>query len=270
MIGYSLSVHQKELAADPDPYRVESVDRAMRLLGVLLDDRDAISVSGAAALLRVAPSTAHRLLTTMARRGFVHQRADRRYGLGRRLYGVSPQTRHIAPLRQLLRPYLHTLFEAVGETSHLMALVATDMQFVDGIESSQNLRVGLRIGARIPAYCTSGGKATLAELGDEIVAGLYRDGLQSWPGATVATLDELRAELSHVRSQRFGLNREENEAGVVAIGATLGAVHGYPPAAFAVAIPSIRVTPEHEQRTAEALRLVCAGARRLLARAGAA
>src|SRR5271170_7467241 len=56
-------------------YLIESVDKALRLLH-LFAETDRIRVSDAAALLGVAPSTAHRILAMLQYHGFAAQ--DRR------------------------------------------------------------------------------------------------------------------------------------------------------------------------------------------------
>ena len=60
---------------------VESVDRALVLLTALRDG-EVLSVTDAAARLGVAPSTAHRLLTSLVHRDFAFQDRDRRYRRG--------------------------------------------------------------------------------------------------------------------------------------------------------------------------------------------
>lgn len=250
-----------------DPYRVEAVDRAMRLLEALLD-RGELTVTEAARMLDVAPSTAHRLLTTMAHRGFVDRGPRRRYLAGPRLVGERVVSASIPSLRRALRPALQGLYDTVGETVHLAILVGAEMQFVDGIEGVQALRIGLRIGARIPAYCTSGGKAVLADLEDATVTRIHAGGLLPWPGARTADLDGLRAELARVRRQRFGINREESEPGVVAFGAAVGAWAGRPLAALSVVFPEARCRTHDEAATFDALRAACDAAERALGGVG--
>jgi DNA-binding IclR family transcriptional regulator len=211
----------------------------MRLLA-LLAERSHLTVTQAATELGVAPSTAHRLLTTMAGRGFVTQGTQRRYHPGAALLAASSAARGTASIVTRLRPVLQALYNDVGETVHLQILAGADAAFVDGIESAQMLRVGLRTGMRIPAYCTSGGKALLAALPEAAVAALHSGGLPPWPYQRLRTLDELATELAAVRARGYGANRDESEIGVVALGTAVGAVPGDPVAAITIALPSPR------------------------------
>jgi DNA-binding IclR family transcriptional regulator len=83
--------------------------------------------------------------------------------------------------------------------------VGADALFADGIEGGGALRVALRTGARIPPYCTSGGKAMLAALPDAAVLALHSGGLRPWPYQRLRTLDDLTARgpvWSHIRNLR--------------------------------------------------------------------
>jgi len=218
----------------PDPYRIEAVDRALQLLS-LLRDRGRLSVTEAAHELGVVPSTAHRLLSTLGRRGWAVQGDKRLYEAGPELVVPPPRAAGIPEVVRRLRPYLAALYEELDETVHLMVLSGADARFVDGIESERTLRVGLRVGTRMPAYATAGGRAMLAELPADAVTDLHPGGLRPWPGAHAMTLEELAAQLERVRAQRFCLNQDESEPGVVALGASLGTSAGEPRAALTVA-----------------------------------
>lgn len=244
-----------------DPYRIETVDRALTLL-TLLAERRRLTVTEAARELDVAASSAHRLLSTLCHRGFAVRGDKRKYGPGpelARLAGAGGAP----PLADRVRPYLERLYEQVGETVHLMVRSGTDVRFVDGIESRQPLRVGLRTGARMPAYCTSGGKAMLAELDPAELTALHADGLTPWPGEKIHDVAALHKQLDGVRQQHFGINRDESEPGVTAIGASIGHVGGQH-AALVVAVPTARFAAADLAGTATVLRQVCGDVRETL------
>src|SRR6202035_5818038 len=70
-------------------YPIESVDNALKLL-LLLGERPEIRLSEATRHLRVAPSTAHRLLASLAYPGFVRQDpVSKAYLPGPSLTGVA-------------------------------------------------------------------------------------------------------------------------------------------------------------------------------------
>jgi DNA-binding IclR family transcriptional regulator len=214
-------VHRKEDQAENG--RVESVHRALVLLKLLAKE-GSISVTEAARALEVNPSTAQRLLVTMVGDGFARQGEHRRYLPGRALLNL-PRT---APqLREQMHPYLERLFERAGETVHLATLVGTEIHHHDGIEAVQPLRFGLRVGVRLPAHVTSGGKAMLARLPDQEVDARYRVAMLGHRGSALnVDLPALHAQLEETRRAGYASNFEESEPGVAAFGVALGPIDG--------------------------------------------
>jgi IclR family transcriptional regulator, acetate operon repressor len=243
-------------------YRIEAVDRSLLLI-LLLNERRAVSVSEVAEELGVAPSTAHRLLATLCHRGFAVQDRDRRYHPGPELTGT---TQAPPPLVHVMRPFVQDLFERAGESVHLVVPAGPDVRFIDGMEGDQPLRIGLRTGARMPAYCTSGGKAMLAELDWSEVEALHPRGLRPWPYARIHDLPSLRRQLARTRKQGYGANVEESEPGVTAIGVSISPWPGRPVAALSVAIPTARFDRREEPGLYAHLRAVCTAAERALLR----
>lgn len=228
-----------------------SVASAMHILRALIDCGE-VTVTEMAAELGVAPSTAHRILATMAEHDAAARTPGRRYIAGPLLSRTARSPNALAETVARLRPAVRATYDLVHETVHLVALVGNDIQFIDGIEGRQALRIGLRIGARIPAYCTSGGKAILAALPWDQVERLHPQGLPSWPGQRIHTLAELNGELEEIRRSGVAVNVGESEAGVTAVG--MLAAEGPVPAGLAIALPSDRVGPSGAADLERALR----------------
>src|SRR5436189_287441 len=85
---------------------------------------------------------------------------------------------------------------SVDKTLQLMILRGGNIQFVDGIEGAEHLRVGVRLGDQMPAFCSSGGKALLAELSPTDLEELYRGGLPPWPSSPLTSLPQLKRHLT--------------------------------------------------------------------------
>lgn len=244
-------------------YRIDAVDRSLLLI-LLLNQRRAVSVSEVAEELGVAPSSAHRLLATLCYRGFAVQDRDRRYHPGPELTGTAHAPPPLPQLLRVMRPFIQDLFERAGESVHLVVPAGADVRFVDGMEGDQPLRIGLRTGARMPAYCTSGGKAMLAALDWSEVEALHPRGLRPWPHARIRDLPSLRRQLARTRKQGYGANVEESEPGVAAIGVSISPWPGRPVAALSVAIPTARFDRREEPGLYAHLREVCTAAERAL------
>lgn len=216
-----------------------SVDKALQLL-LLLRGEKSLSVKDAARKLDVAPSTAHRLLGALAHRGFAAQDSERRYRPGPALGEVLAEPVSLGRLRQAARGPLSELQEEVGETVQLMILRGGNIQFVDGIEGPAALRVTARVGDQMPAFCSAGGKALLAELTARDIEQVYRAGLPSWPTTRLRSVADLKRHLAETRRAGFGTNIEETERGVVGLGVAVHSPGGSPVGAITIALPSAR------------------------------
>jgi DNA-binding IclR family transcriptional regulator len=116
-----------------------------------------------------------------------------------------------------------------------MIRVGSDVQFIDSIESKKALRVGSRVGVRLAARLTSGGKVLLADLPFEEVALLHPELADD-----EAALGTLKRTLAAVRRQGFGTNIQESERGVVAVGMAVRGVNGSAIAAVTISAPTVR------------------------------
>ena len=231
------------------PQRIEAVHRALVLLKLMADE-GSLSVTEAASALDVNPSTAQRLLATLADDGFARQGERKRYEPGPAF--LRPSRAHISPpLRDRLRPYLERLFERVGETVHLATLIGTEIHHLDGVEATFHpLRFGLRTGVRLPAHLTSAGKAMLADLPRDEVDARYQVALSGVRGRDLQVdLERLHAELEKTRRNRIGTNFEESETGVAAFAVSLGVIDGER-AAFSIAMPHARYSQDEGRKYA--------------------
>lgn len=225
-------------------YGLSSVDNALRLLHEL-DRRGEIRVFEAADLLGVARSTAHRLLTTLTFRGYAQQgTGTHHYRPGPALVDIGLRAVARIDISQVARPHLQALSEDTGETVHLMVLEGNGVRFVDGVESPQPLRVGLRVGMVLPAHATSAGKAILAALPPERVRDLYPRGVQTLTDQTLSSLDEIQRHLATVSRAGYATNQGESANDVAAVGVAVRNPAGEVVGAIAVAAPAERLSPQ--------------------------
>lgn len=229
------------------------MDRALQLL-VLLRDTESTSVTAAAAALDVVPSTAHRLLNALCDRNFAVRGGDRLYRAGPELVPAGTRAFSVSDLRRRARPALEWLNDTQHETAQLMILTGVNIQFVDGVESDDMLRVAVRIGDRMPAHCSAGGKALLAAADEQDIARIYQDGLPPWPNARITELSALKRLLVGVRKVGYGVSVDETVRGVCGVGVCVFDATDVPVAALTLAIPSPRFRKHDVARHAQALR----------------
>ena len=238
------------------PTTLESVDNALRLL-LLVAERDQVRVSDVARELDIALSTAHRLLATMRARGFVEQEPGKRaYVKGPAFARLGDGARPAAQLSQLALPHLRRLRDEVDETTHLSVPEGADMHFVLSVESAQVLRVGSRVGVRMPAHRTSGGKALLAALPPDALAERLAGTGEGSLRLGADDVRRVRRELAGIRRQGYGLNRAESERGIAAVGVAVLDTGRRPLGALSISVPTVRLNPARVREMAAALQRV--------------
>jgi IclR family acetate operon transcriptional repressor len=204
----------------------------------MLADRGQLRVMTAADELGVAPSTAHRLLTTLTQCGLAAQNEDRSYAQGPAFVRLRLPPSHPDALVAVVVPHLTKLSVATGETTHLMIRQDATVRFIHSVEGPAALRVASRAGVSMPAHLTSGGKALLATMTDEAIRELYRDGIPPSLNSKIKSVDELLAELVVVRKRGYADNPDQSEPGISAVGVALH--RQGTPAAISVSMPSVR------------------------------
>ncbi len=192
--------------------------------------------------LGIAPSSAHRLLNTLASRDYVVQDPHSRiYRPGAKLLGLSGGTVATRDIRHAAHRPMESLASATGESISLSVLVRGEVEFVDGVESDHVLRASPRIGARMPAYSTAGGRVLLADLTPEEVAGMFGGRLKKLTDRTVDTGPELAALLARIRHAGYALSRGESTEGISALAVPIRQASGRAVAGLAVVAPTERL-----------------------------
>ena len=110
-------------------------------------------------------------------------------------------------------------------------------------------------GSVLPANCTSGGKALLAELSDDRLRALYADSaaIVVQTDRSLSSLPLLMAALQEVRTSGYATNYEESEESVGSVAVALHDAGGTAVAAVAVAVPTTRFSQAIRKEIASAL-----------------
>lgn len=201
----------------------QSLERGLSILSAFRDDRPLIGTSELARELGLGVSTTHRYIATLARLGYLDQdAATRRYRLGLRVVDLGFAAINSMEIRQIASPHLQRLSNETGFTVNMAILDGTEVVYVDRYRSTRpgqrQIDLNLHVGARLPAYCTSLGKAMLAHLDPDerrrTVASLT---LAPLGPNTFVSAAALSAELDRVRATGLAVNNEELAYGLRSI-----------------------------------------------------
>lgn len=197
--------------ARTDPNKSTTAIRALRVLEVLGEQRDPVSVAEVATSIEVNRSTAYRMLMTLVDAGYVDRDATtNRYQLSyklvsickHRLGGYDGNTRQIIDC-------LHRLSRITGETVDYSVLDREETVLIYKVDGTQRIAVLFPIGHRSRLHCTSIGKALLAFQDARFVEQVLAHGLPQFTTRTITDPTRLRAELQRIRVQGFAYDDME-------------------------------------------------------------
>src|SRR5260370_5985037 len=184
---------------------VESLDRGLRLLQKFGTTSGPMTLSDLARAAALPRATARRILFTLERAGFV--------ATDGKLFTLTPHVLTLAAsfLRSsqvvtVLQPVLDRIAASAQEISSLAVLDGDDVVFIARGSPARMFSAGLDIGYRLPAFCTSVGRAMLGQFEDaELAAKLKAMRREALTPHTVTDPQKLLAAISADRKQGYSL-----------------------------------------------------------------
>ncbi|HEX2114585.1 MAG TPA: IclR family transcriptional regulator [Alphaproteobacteria bacterium] len=246
---------------------VKSVVKVLDILECLGAGRRPMSVSEVARATSINVSTAHRLLQTLARRGYIEQRAEtRNYALGPRLLELGSAYAGNQDLLRAALPHLEALRDQVHETIHLGILSDGDVVEICNASGSQPVSVSMKTGRRDPAHCTAIGKVLLAALSEAELDRLFTRGpLLRATARSITSRARLLKEIDRARRNGYALDEGELADELCCVGVPIVAASGRAIAGVSIAMPKMRFRP---QRVAGWVKLLTETSRRIAAALG--
>jgi DNA-binding IclR family transcriptional regulator len=221
---------------------LQTIQKAGELLALYDRDHTEWGVREAATKLKIAKSSAHDLMSSLAQLGFLNRTEENRYRLGWRLVTLSETLLATTELRKEAHPVIEELAARYQETVHLAVLDGTQAVYVDKLEGSQAVRVELTsLGARLYAHCSALGKVLLAYRSEEEVKHIIQTaGLPRFTENTITEEEDLLQNLIKIRKQGYAYDMEEILLDLCCVGAPIHNYTGQVIAAISMSIPAYR------------------------------
>jgi len=227
----------------------------LELLRVLGERDGELGLAELCGELKLHKSTVHRLIMVLEQHRLVERNGSTgHYRLGVRLFELGSKAMAVIDLREHSRRFLARVLEETQETVHFCLFDQNEILYVEKLEPQRSIRLASRVGRRVPAYCTSVGKAILAELPEaEVDAILRRARLKRLTKHTITSATALKTELIRIRARGYAIDDEENEEGVRCVGAVVWDHTGRPRAAISVSGPAFRMTKAKVSQVAKVI-----------------
>ena len=204
---------------DPEVKATSVLARAAMILGAFDGAAPSLTLSELSSRAGLPKSTVHRFAEQLLELGWL-ERANGGYRVGMRLFEVGGLADRRNRMRDKALPILQQLSAVTQCAVHLAVLDRCEVVYLDKLPI-RGLDLPTREGGRMPAHCTSLGKALLAFGHDEDVERVIARGLPGRTSATITSADALRAELAAVRKSGLAYDRDEGCPGISCVGAPI-------------------------------------------------
>lgn len=208
-------------APTPGDGYVQSFARGLEVIRSFSASAPSQTLSEVAARTGLSRAAARRILLTLESLGYV--RSDgRSFSLSPRILDLGFSYLSSMPIWNLAEPVMEELVAQLHESCSAAVLDGTDIVYVMRVPTRKIMRIGLGVGSRLPAYCTSMGRMLLSALPqDELLACLRASARTQRTRHTVTDVAELVARIAQVRRQGWSLVNQELEEGLVSLAAPI-------------------------------------------------
>lgn len=241
---------------DSDPFArfqgnrdfVTSFARGLEVIKAFNNEHQGITAAGIARKTRLSRAAVRRFLLTLELLEHVESSGPV-YRLRPSVLSIGSVYLNSTSLPALAQPILEAASEKLQQSTSLSTLDGEDIVYLARNTSSRVLSVGLSVGSRLPAYCTSMGRVLLAFLPrDKQNQYLARVKMRKWTSHTVTSRARLAAILREVQANGYALVDGELEPGLRSIAVPVRNSIGRTIAAMNVGIHVSTASPEEMVR----------------------
>jgi len=256
----SLPDREEEGGGPERPAGTAAFSKFVHLLQLVADSDRPCSIAELSRLSGYPRGTVYRTVAgLMAERLLSASLHEKGYVLGPRLVELASRSWGRSELRLMAVDELSALRDATGETVHLAVPNDMSMVYIEKLESPSAVRMTSRIGTSVSLHSSSVGKAYLAALDDAACEQIMqRLRFPRYTPHTVASAEQLRAQLGVIRERGWSQDEEENEEGIFCFGAAIVDGTGRPVAAASVSTLRFRQKRNPRRAYVEPLLKACA------------
>lgn len=214
---------------------VRVIDRASAMLSAFSVQRPELSLKELAATADIAPSTAHRILASLASNDLIERRVgDHLYRLGPRAAAIGNAV--LAPIAdQRIEDLLNKLRDETRESVGLTRRLSNDALVIARAHSRLPLSANVEAGTLFPGHATSAGRVLLSFLSENELEKKFRNvELVQYTPSTPSSGDELLSILAEIRDNGYAIERDSFVTGLTGIAVAVPADSG--PSTLAVGI----------------------------------
>ena len=205
------------------------------------DEHERLTIAEVAALTGLSRAAARRCLHSLVQLGYA--------AFDGKFFTLTPRVLKLGyaflsstPLPTLLQPFLEQLSESLHESCSAAVLDDREIVYVARSATRRIMSVGVTVGTRLPATCSSMGRVLLAGLPrEEMIRRVAASERHRLTPFTRTAVEDLVAEIDAVRERGFAIIDQELEVGLVSIAVPVLDGRGRTVAALNVGAQSQRI-----------------------------
>lgn len=228
---------------------VASLQKGLDVLTSFSHAHSKLTLSEVARLTGATPASARRSLLTLHRLGYLAHDG--------KLFWLLPKVLLVAnaylssrPTPALVQPLLDSLAERTRESASVAKLLDEHALIIARSTARQSLTVGLRVGSRLPVYCSATGRVLLAGLPPAEAARRVRAmRIAPLTPRTLTAATQVLAQVDFCRTEGYAVCDGELELGVRSIAVPLLNRAAETVAALSIVVRADRMAMDDIKRT---------------------
>ena len=198
-----------------DPNFMTSLARGLAVIQAFSQRRHHLTISQVSTTTGLSRAAVRRCLYTLAKLGFAGSDDNRHFFLRPRILALGHSYISSMPLATAAQPVLEHISHLLHESCSIATLDGVDIVYITRANVTRIMSIDLGVGSRLPAFCTSMGRAILANLPpEELETVLARVEFKRYTERTITNPAKLTQALRQIRRDGYSIIDQELEHGL--------------------------------------------------------
>ena len=198
-----------------DPNFMTSLARGLAVIQAFSQRRHHLTISQVSTTTGLSRAAVRRCLYTLSKLGFAGSDDNRHFFLRPRILALGHSYISSMPLATAAQPVLEHISHLLHESCSIATLDGVEIVYIARANVTRIMSIDLGVGSRLPAFCTSMGRAILANLPpEELESVLARVEFKRYTERTITNPAKLTQALRQIRRDGYSIIDQELEHGL--------------------------------------------------------
>jgi IclR family pca regulon transcriptional regulator len=231
-----------------DPNFMTSLARGLAVIQAFSQRRHHLTISQVSTTTGLSRAAVRRCLYTLAKLGFAGSDDNRHFFLRPRILALGHSYISSMPLATAAQPVLEHISHLLHESCSIATLDGVEIVYIARANVTRIMSIDLGVGSRLPAFCTSMGRAILANLPpEELESVLSRVEFKRYTERTITNPAKLTQALRQIRRDGYSIIDQELEHGLRSMAVPIQNPNGKVVAALNIGAHAQRVSVQEMQ-----------------------